>query len=180
MAKEHKYIINMGLAFDEDRAMRKLSDMAKEGWVLEEMTLFRYKLVKHDPANLVYTMDYKKMDNDESEYFDLFEDSGWKHMSSYGGFHFFAGSPGVVPIYTDKKSYLEKYKSYKQGCVKSVLVSIFIIMLTFIFKALLGPIEGTFIRYILKFIYAISVIILIPSVMMLIAYSIREKKLFRK
>ena len=39
MEKKNKYIMNLGLAFDEDRAMKKLSQMAKEGWILEEMSL---------------------------------------------------------------------------------------------------------------------------------------------
>ena len=39
MEKKNSYIMNMGLAFDEDRAMKKLSQKAKEGWILKEMSI---------------------------------------------------------------------------------------------------------------------------------------------
>lgn len=113
MGNKYRYLINMGLAFDEERAMTKLSKMAKEGWILEEMSLLRYKLVKREPIELVYSMDYKQLDKNENEYFELFKSSGWKHMCSYGPFHFFSASPNTVPIYTDKESYLSKYKCSK-------------------------------------------------------------------
>lgn len=181
MSKEFKYIMNMGLAFDEDRVMKKLSKMAKEGWILEEMTGFRYKLVKDEPTDLVYTMDYKKMDGNEREYFDLFKSCNWKHMCSYGDFHFFAAPSGEVPIYTDKKSYLEKYSSYKKGCKKSIYATGLVFLAAFILEFMLGSeIEGSIISYVLLLITVFSVIILVPSIMMFVAFSFKEKKAFLK
>ncbi|MBU3159973.1 hypothetical protein KPL37_09435 [Clostridium frigoris] len=49
MEKKNKYILNMGLAFDEDRVLKKLRQMAKEGWILEKMSLIRYN--KHYSNN---------------------------------------------------------------------------------------------------------------------------------
>jgi hypothetical protein len=34
--------------------MKKLSQKAKEGWILEEMSLFRYKLEKSKPKNSLF------------------------------------------------------------------------------------------------------------------------------
>jgi hypothetical protein len=103
MKKENKYIMNMGLAFDEDRAMKKLSRMAKEGWILKEMSLSRYKLVKGKPKEIVYSMDYKELSKDDNEYFEVFQSSGWEHMCSFGAYHFFSAPPETVPIYTEKE-----------------------------------------------------------------------------
>ena len=92
MEKKNRYILNMGLAFDEDRAMKKLSQRAKEGWILEEMSLFRYKLVKGQPKEIVYSMDYKELVENDNEYFELFQSSGWEHMCSYGALSFLCSS----------------------------------------------------------------------------------------
>ena len=57
MEKEYKYMINEGLAFSEEKMMKKLSDRAKEGWLLEKATIMRFKLKKGEPQNLIYSMD---------------------------------------------------------------------------------------------------------------------------
>ncbi|WP_298843207.1 DUF2812 domain-containing protein [Clostridium sp.] len=105
MEKKNRYILNMGLAFDEDRVMRKLSQTAKEGWILEGMSLIKYKLVKGQARDIVYSMDYKDLGTEDNmEYFEIFQSSGWEHVCSYGPFHFFCASPEIFPIYTEMVS----------------------------------------------------------------------------
>ena len=60
----------MGLAFDEERTLKKLNSLAKEGWILDKLTLWRgYRLRRGEPQELVYSMD-----------FEMFEMSGWKYI----------------------------------------------------------------------------------------------------
>lgn len=182
MEKKNRYILNMGLAFDEDRVMKKLNLMAKEGWILEGMSLIRYKLVKGLPRNIVYSMDCKDLGTDDSdEYFEIFQSSGWEHVCSYGPFHFFSASPEIVPIYTEKENYLNKYKSSKDGCKKAANISILLFVILVLIEFLLGSkIEGKAIKNVMGIISVILVIIGVPSLMVSIAYSLKEKRILAK
>ncbi|MDV3425970.1 MAG: DUF2812 domain-containing protein [Bacillota bacterium] len=174
--KNTKYLLNMGLAFEEDRVIKRLNKLSKEGWFLSEMTLFRYKLIKGEAKELVYAMDYKDLKENEDEYLQIFESSGWKQMCSYGPFHFFSSLPGTVPIYTDKENYLEKYKSTKGVYLKSLIISLFLLILTSLLERL---IDNNIINKILFFIGIISAAIAMPSLMVTIAFLIRKRKVCR-
>ncbi|MFT5872592.1 MAG: hypothetical protein ACI8WT_001523 [Clostridium sp.] len=182
MEKKNRYIMNLGLAFDEDRVMKKLSQMAKEGWILEEMTLFRYRLVKEQPKEIVYSMDYKKLGENSDEYFELFQNSGWKHMCSYGDYyHFFSAPPETVSIYTEKENYLSKYKNSKDGCKKTAVISILMLSLLVIIEFVVGSrIEGKIIKNIMGILSIILVAIIVPSLMVSISYSLKEKRILKK
>ena len=178
MGKKYRYILNMGLAFDEDRAMNKLGEMAKEGWILEEMSLFRYRLMKGQPKELIYSMDYKQLGENTDEYFQMFEGSGWKHMCSYGPYHFFSASPNTVPIYTEKENYLSKYESSKQGYKKIAIANILPLVIIIILQFLLRDIiDGTIVENILFMLGGISAALAAPSIMVIIAYYIKEKRI---
>jgi hypothetical protein len=180
MEKKNRYIMNMGLAFDEDRAMKKLSQRAKEGWILKEMSLFRYKLVKGEPKEIVYSMDYKELDKNDDEYFELFESSGWEHMCSYGPYHFFSATPGIVPIYTEKENYLSKYEVSKNAYKKTAIISIVMLIVVNLIEFLLGSrIEGTVVKNIMLIIGIILVAIAAPSLMVSIAYYLKEKRILK-
>lgn len=180
MEKKNSYIMNMGLAFDEERAMKKLSQKAKEGWLLEEMSLFRYKLVKSKPKEIVYSMDYKVLSKNDNEYFELFKSSGWEHMCSYGAFHFFSAQPETVPIYTEKETYLSKYESSKDGYKKTAIISIVILIFVNLIEVLLASkLEGAIMKNILFFIGIISVAIAVPSIMVSIAFTLKEKRVLK-
>lgn len=171
--KNNKYLLNMGLAFDEDRVIKRLNELSKEGWGLSEMTLLRYKLIKGEAKELIYAMDYKNLEESKDEYFQIFESSGWKHMCSYGPFHFFCALPGTVAIYTDKENYLEKYKKTKDLYLKSLIISASLLILTGLLEKLL---DNTIIDRILFCVGIISAAIVMPSLMVTIAYLIRGKK----
>ena len=180
MKKKYKYILNMGLAFDEERLIKRLSKMAKEGWILQKMTLFRYKLVKGQPKDIVYSMDYNKLDKNDTEYFQLFENSGWQHMCSYGPFHFFSASPGSIPLYTDKENYLNKYTNPRKVYKNTAVISLSLIILVAIIQTLLGnKISGTVMEKILLVIGMLSGVLAAPSSMVAIAFHRREKRILK-
>jgi hypothetical protein len=183
MRNEFRYLINRGFAFEEDKAMKKLSQMAREGWVLKEMTSLRYKLVKDERKELIYSMDYKQLGKDEKEYFELFDSSGWKHMCSYGPFHFFSAAPGAVPIYTDKENYLSKYTDSKKGYFKAFIISLLILLVNiFIQINLFDNLHGRSAKFaflISEIIGVVSAAIVLPSLMVCIAFLIRERKVMK-
>jgi hypothetical protein len=177
MGNDYKYIINMGLAFDEDRLMKKLSKLAKEGWLLKEMTVSRYKLEKGEPQELIYSMDYKILDSSKDEYFELFEFSGWKHVCTYGPFHFFAASPGTIPIYTDRESYLTKYKHTKNISVRAFIFSTLSLLIVTMINIYAGNhFKNEAMNNILILIGMLSAGVAVPSLMMTLAYMFRSKK----
>src|SRR5699024_1009621 len=80
--KQKKYVSSGGLAFSEEKDMKKLSKYAKKGWILEGFAPFGYRLQKGEPATIQYSLDYQ-MDADE-DYFAYFEAAGWSHVCSSG------------------------------------------------------------------------------------------------
>lgn len=110
MSKDRKSFMSGGLAFAEEEDMQKLSDLAKEGWILDSFKYLSYQLKKSEPQDLVYCVDFNFDKKDLQSYFEIFEDSDWEHVCSYDGYHFFKAPPGTVPIYTDEYTKNLKYK----------------------------------------------------------------------
>lgn len=177
--KKYKYLINGGYAFDEEKITKKLSDLSKEGWILESVGLFRYKLVKGECNDYIYSMDYNESKEDLDEYFDIFKSGGWDHVYSTEGFHFFRANRGTTPIYTDKESYKNKYEVIRSRCNKMGIISgvimIFIILLGLSFKEILNDNNLLFILYLISI--AMLVGITVPSVMVSFAYYFRKRKI---
>ncbi len=177
---DNKYLWNMGLAFDEEGVLKKMSKLAEQGWFLCNMSLLRYKFEKGEPKDLIYSMDFKNLKEDKEEYFELFDLSGWQHMCSYGPYHFFSAPIGTVPIYTDKKSYLDKYKAPKSIYLKTLETSTVTLLIAIISYIFLSPkINNSVFNLILFLVGAFSFIILLPSLMVTVAFFFRSKKEFK-
>jgi len=177
MDNNYKYIWNMGLAFDEDKVLKKMSAFAKEGWILKSMTLFRYKFEKSEIKELTYSMDYKELKEDKEEYFSLFNSSGWTHMCSNGPFHFFAAANDIPPIYTDKENYLEKYKPSRKLYIKMLIASAIVFLIATSFDSYsVDKVNNIVIHNVLRVTAIISIGILVPSIMVTVAYIFRLKK----
>lgn len=177
MNNNYRYIWNMGLAFDEDRVLKKFSDLAKEGWILKEMTLLKYKLEKTEAKELIYSMDYKELKMNKDEYFQLFTSSGWKHMCSYGPYHFFSASIGTVPIYTDRESYLEKYKTSRNVYLKALIIStLLLVIVNFLDSFVATKLNSKVFHIALSLVGIVSAAIATPSLMVTVAYFFRFKR----
>ncbi|RDY23184.1 DUF2812 domain-containing protein [Romboutsia maritimum] len=81
--------------------MKKLSDLAKEGWILDSFKFIFYKLKKSQPEDVIYSVDYNEDKMEWDSYFEIFKDGGWDHVCSYGEVHFFKSKIGTAPVYTD-------------------------------------------------------------------------------
>lgn len=174
-----RYLWNWGLAFDEDRLLRKLESMAKEGWMLDRMTTLRYRLVKAEPQNLSYAMDYKKVkQEEEAEYFAVFAESDWKHACSLQGFHFFFAKPDAVPIHTDQVTKMEKYSGYKRGSFLVMRISALLFAILFGVNQLNGfAFLGSSERLVFPFLLAATGVVFMPACMMSLAYAKRVREI---
>ncbi|MGE9754398.1 DUF2812 domain-containing protein [Bacillus inaquosorum] len=109
--KQKKYMMSEGLAFSEEKDMKRLSDMASKGWVLDSFAFMGYKLRKAEPRKLIYSIDYHDVEKESlEEYTEMFEAAGWEHVCSSHGMHIFSAEPGTSPIYSDQSTMREKYK----------------------------------------------------------------------
>ena len=177
MNKNYKYIGNMGLAFDEDRVLKKMSSLAKEGWILKEMTVFKYKLERGEAKELIYSMDYRELKGNTEEYFELFNSSGWRHMCSYGPYHFFSAPNGTVPIYTDRENYLGKYKASRSIYLRMLIISTISLLTAILLDLLIvDKLNNIVFDVALFLVGAISALIMAPSFMVTVAYIFRFKE----
>lgn len=105
---KRKYMMSWGLAFAEEKEMRKLERMAASGWHLETFAPFGFTLVEGEPMDVQYNLDYRKDADDD--YFELFRASGWEHVTTAGDeIHIFKGAREARPIYSDAETTREKY-----------------------------------------------------------------------
>lgn len=156
-----KYVYNGGLAFSEEKDMKRLSQYAKEGWILEGFARlgFYYKLKKGKPQHVEYSLDYQT--NADEDYFSLFEASGWEHVCSVSNhLHIFRAPDGTKPIYTDNTTLLEKYENEASRMGKYALYSLFLNIICWI-------IVGWSVAYLpttLNYLTPIVVIIALPLI----------------
>ncbi|MCL2566159.1 MAG: DUF2812 domain-containing protein [Defluviitaleaceae bacterium] len=138
---QYIYEIGNGLAFFENKDMKMCEEMAAIGYLLTNVTtLGFYKFERALPQECSYSVDISdiKYDAEEfSEYLKIFEGGGWEYICSSGSIHWFRGSKGAVPIYTDNASLALKYEKMRKlslWCVISgILVAIAFFALSRIF-----------------------------------------------
>ncbi|MEC2076215.1 DUF2812 domain-containing protein [Metabacillus fastidiosus] len=173
--KQTKYVPSGGLAFYEEKEMKKLSKLAKEGWVLEGFAFLGYKLRKIESCNIDYSVDYQK--NPDDDYFTYFEAAGWSHVCSSGKeIHIFSAPAGTKPIYSDQETTIEKYEREKKSFGKYTLC--FFISTVFLF--LLANLSGYgWLGTALKIVCMFSSIGLVFTGMPYIGFSLKLNNLKR-
>ncbi|MED4534303.1 DUF2812 domain-containing protein [Metabacillus fastidiosus] len=135
--KQTKYVPSGGLAFYEEKEMKKLSKLAKEGWVLESFAFLGYKLRKIESQDIDYSVDYQK--NPDDDYFTYFETAGWSHICSAGNeIHIFSAPVGTKPIYSDQETVIDKYDREKKSYGKYTLCYFISTVLLFLLASLSG------------------------------------------
>lgn len=175
--REKKFVFNNGLAFSEEKEMKKLAQYAKEGWILESFTGLGYKLRKGEPRNNVYSLDYQKVG--DGEYFSYFEEAGWTHVCSVeNNIHIFCAPVGTKPIYTDKETTIEKYEREKEIMGKGALLSL-ITTIVFMFFGVISSVGwlSEWVGAVTVILGILSLIILIFTGLPYIAYQLKLHKL---
>lgn len=168
-----------GLAFSEEKEMKKLSQLAEKGWLLDSFAFLGYSLRKGQPEKIIYNLDYCSVDGDElEEYRAIFKASGWNLVCSSGNMHIFSAKSGTRPIHTERGTEIEKYEKAKGVLGKVSFTFVFFTFLIASVRELLfinGTneviIEGLF------YLFAFLLVISIPTVMTYGAYKYKIYKL---
>lgn len=175
---KNKYVMIGGFAFSEHKDMRMLSGYAKEGWILDGIVGgFFYRLRKDISQDIIYSLDYQS--NADDEYFNLFEEAGWnKVISMDNQIHIFSAKQGTAPIYSDKNTEIDKYKTIlekmKKWAIGSFIAGI-ILLLGVVFSDKFMD-KGFYIFVVLFFIALTS---FICSFMAYLAFKSKIKELNR-
>lgn len=144
MGKDRKFIFCGGLAFTEEMDMKKLSYLAKEGWILDSFKYSSYQLKKSEPEDVIYCVDHNDDKNDLDSYFEIFKDSDWEHICSSDSFHFFKAKTGTAPIYTDSDTLNLKYKRIYNASKKGVAYSGVIALIAGLIYIMIGTATSSF------------------------------------
>lgn len=139
MSKKRKFILGKGLAFAEEKDMKKLEDYSKEGWHFKEIKWGLYLLEKGEPTNYIYCIDYQKLkDEDREEYIEMLNNGGWTFIVNYEDMILLRAKEGTEKIYTDISSRAIREEKFGSVMGKSALYLIAIILLMVIWRFTIG------------------------------------------
>ncbi|WP_040978150.1 DUF2812 domain-containing protein [Oceanobacillus jeddahense] len=131
--RQTKYMMSGGLAFSEEKDMKKLRQLSLKGWHVNDFKFMGYTLEKGESSDYIYSIDYRLLgEEEEAEYFDFFTSSGWSHVASSADIHLFRADPGTKPIYSDSDTTVEKYKNSSDFMTKLTIPLVFITALVWI------------------------------------------------
>lgn len=172
---KNKYVAIGGFAFTEESDMKKLSNYARKGWILDSIVGgFFYKLRKGTPQNIIYTLDYQ--DNVDEEYFSIFKEAGWDLVVSIGNkMNIFSAPVGTKPIYSDMDTEMEKYKIMKEQTKRCTVYSL-LIGVILVISMIVSVIAVKSIFLILLGLFIIDIIVFIFNFMPYLAYNDRVKQ----
>lgn len=171
-----KYIINAGLAFSENKEIKKLEKMAADGWIFQKFAWggFFYKLLEGPKQELTYTMDYQS--NPDTEYFQIFNSAGWHHVSSSGNqIHVFSAPKGTPPIYSGNEIDEGKYQDMTSAMGKGSIYS-FIILITSFILLKISKANFEFLFWPLSIVMILTAVVFVFCFMPYVAYKYKEKK----
>lgn len=171
--RNNKYILSWGLAFFEEQDMKRLRGKSLQGWHLKKISFFGYCLQEGEPADVIYTIDYHLLkEDDREEYLDMFKMGGWNHVCSEHNMHIFKAIEGTKPVYSDADTKKEKYNrlSSSWGIANIVLLALFTFFLLLKLKA------GGTLQTIGITGFSITLVLFVPCLITYIAILIRKFK----
>jgi hypothetical protein len=113
-----------GLAFEDDKDIVMIQEMASKGWAFEGVTLAWFRFVQAEPELADFAFDFNPIKagcDGFGEYLEIFEAGGWQHVWSESWMHLFKAAPGTTPIYTDNTALRERYAQLERFMRKSTL-----------------------------------------------------------
>ncbi|EJS62801.1 DUF2812 domain-containing protein [Bacillus cereus] len=161
-----KYIMSNGIAFSEEKDLKKLRKHAAKGWIVKRFKRMGYELEKGVAEDVIFSLDIRELgENELEEYIEMFELAGWEYICSSHNMHLFKAKPGTKPIYTDKETKQEKINNLR----KPVKITVAISMALFIVSYIVYSISSGLLSTIFETIFLFSLVITIPMLMTLIA-----------
>ncbi|MDL4842742.1 DUF2812 domain-containing protein [Aquibacillus rhizosphaerae] len=125
----NKRVFKLFFVWQDESEEQWLSSMAEKGWIFKKYMLFYYIFEKKSPANYLYKLDYRTNYSNFKSYQALFEEAGWKYVTSYLGWHYFRGKKAEVfteELYSDQDSLIGKYRRVLQTLL-TVLLAILVL-----------------------------------------------------
>ncbi|MFP7255093.1 DUF2812 domain-containing protein [Terribacillus goriensis] len=172
--RQRKYISSGGLAFSEKEDMQKLAKQAAKGWHLQDFAFMGYRLVRGEPIQVQYMIDYRTLDEaEEQEYLDMFKHAGWTLVCSSYGMYIFVAPRDAAPIYTDVETKQDKLKRASSFIPKMALVTTILTIASFMINRVIDSSVTAIICFLLF-------IISMCSIAMTVSFYFRMFKLVRK
>jgi hypothetical protein len=109
LSNQFEYRTRFSFVWNYEKDESWLTDLSTQGLHLVKPGVFRNRFEKDSTVRYVYRMDYQKISGKDKldEYKALFEDSGWEHVDSLFGWHYFRKpfrEGESFDIYTDRLS----------------------------------------------------------------------------
>jgi hypothetical protein len=157
-----RYRFSNGLAFAEEKDLKMLHEKAMKGWKVASFKGGIYSFEKSTPENVIFTFDYHELEEeDEEEYFGLFEGAGWTHITTHAGFHLFKAAPGTTPIYSDSASMADRAK---RSAKPVLFLAVIALLLTLAAAAFMNWGTGS-LQQAGLIVFIISFALLVPMIM---------------
>ncbi|CAI8995345.1 MULTISPECIES: DUF2812 domain-containing protein [Bacillus] len=141
---EIKKTLKFFAAWNLEKEEAYLRKMHQKGWAFQNYN-FMYTFKKTEPKDVVYKADFK-LDNrnsqmNQKEYIEIYEMSGWKHVTSFTKWHYFCkevDDDNELPdIYSEKETKIEKLMDLMR-----FFAIIFVIEMLGMYLNYLGPSEA--------------------------------------
>ncbi|WP_075312919.1 DUF2812 domain-containing protein [Bacillus wiedmannii] len=163
---ETKYITSNGIAFSEEKDLKKLRKYAAKGWIVKRFKRMGYELEKGVAEDVIFSLDIRELgENELEEYIGMFELAGWEYICSSYNMHLFKAKPGTKPIYTDKETKREKIKNVRKPVISTVAISTALLIVSYIVYSISSGLLST----IFEIVFLVSLVITVPMLMTLIA-----------
>ena len=168
---EKKIVYRIFTIADYEREALYFREMHAEGWKLRKVSysilLFavKYTFEKCQPEQVSYQLDFYPMKKSErASYLQLFKDCGWEHITNFNGFSYFRKAHSEIE--SDAEFEIYNDAAGRLAMVKRIL-TMRILPILLLFAALL-PIFSKFVSGVSSFSWALFLIFIIDSVLLIV------------
>lgn len=141
---ETKKVFKFFTAWNLEKEEAFLRKMHQQGWALQKYNM-RYTFKKTEPKDVIYKadfrLDYRDSKEKQQEYFEIYEMSGWKRVTTFTRWNYFCKEVEegneLPDIYSEKDTKVQKMKELLQ-----FLAFISITILPSTYNVFLSPIEA--------------------------------------
>lgn len=169
-----KRLASEGIAFTEKNDLRRLREHAAKGWIVKRYKGMGYELEEGPAEDVIFSIDVNPVtEMEQEEYFEMFRAAGWEHVCSSHGTHLFKAAPRTSPIYTDKESETTKLDRLLRAVIPISIIS----FVTLVLSELAQYFTSGMMEQFFNFMFVIALVFSVPCVMMIIALTIRKKRM---
>ncbi|PFI79450.1 DUF2812 domain-containing protein [Bacillus cereus] len=141
---ETKRVFKFFTAWNLEKEEAFLRKMHQQGWALQKYNLM-YTFQKTEPKDVIYKADFRLVYRDskeqQQEYFEIYEMSGWKRVTSFTRWNYFCKEVEEVnelpDIYSDKETKIQKFVELIQ-----FVAIMFVMLIPVLYLCFLGVSES--------------------------------------